>query len=151
MKNRFSILVIPAALVLFSGTPASAQVRIGLDFGAVQVRISPDAPPRPRWEQQPHRPGPNHVWIQGYWDRRGNQWAWAPGRWEEPAQRDSYWIRPQYRNEGGAYRYEPGRWSHQRMEEGEDYNRWHNEQGQGHGKHKGHDKNQHQDNNHWDH
>ncbi|MBL0313356.1 MAG: YXWGXW repeat-containing protein [Holophagaceae bacterium] len=151
MKNRFSIFVIPALLVLFSPTPSFSQVRIGVDLGAVQIRIAPQAPPRPRWERQPHRPSANHVWIQGYWDRRGDQWAWAPGRWEEPARRDSYWIRPQYRREGNAYRYEPGRWSHQRMEEGDDYSRWHNEQGRGRGKKKGHYKNYDRDNDHRDH
>lgn len=137
MQKRLALFVIPAALVLFSCAPAFAQVRIGVDLGAVRIRIAPEAPPRPRWERRMARPGPNHIWIQGYWDRQGDRWAWAPGRWEEPPQRGSYWVKPVYRGEGGAYRYEPGRWSHQRMEEGEDYSRWREERGRGRDQRKG--------------
>lgn len=131
MQKSLVKLAIPAVLALFTSAPAFSQVRIGVDLGAVRIRIAPDAPPRPRYERRTPRPGPNHVWIAGYWDREGDSWGWAPGRWEEPSQRGSTWIRPQYRREGGAYRYEPGRWSHQRMEEGEDYSRWRREHGRG--------------------
>ena len=140
MNHRLARLVMPAALAVFSCAPSFAQIRIGVDFGAVRIRIAPEAPPPPRVEYRMERPGRNHIWIAGYWDRQDDRWAWAPGRWEVPSQRGSRWIRPQYRQEAGAYRYEPGRWSHQRLEEGEDYTRWQKEHGRGQGKHKGHDK-----------
>ncbi len=148
MQKRVAISVMMVALAVLGGAPASAQVRLGVDLGAVRIHIAPEAPPRPRGERKLPQPGPNHVWIAGYWDRRGDQWAWAPGRWEEPAQRDSRWIRPQYRQEGRAYRYESGHWSHQRMEEGEDYSNWRREHGRGHEEHgRGHGwgHNKHQD------
>jgi hypothetical protein len=135
MENRLARLVIPAVLVAFSCVPAIAQVRLGLDLGAVRIRVAPDAPPPPRREVRMARPGPNHVWIAGSWDRQDDRWAWAPGRWEEPSQHGSSWVRARYQREGGAYRYEPGHWSHQRMEEGEDYTRWHKEHGRGHDDH----------------
>jgi len=138
MPQRFARLLFPAALALLSCAPAYAQIRIGVDLGDIRIRIAPEPPPPPRVEVIMVRPSRHHVWIQGYWDRRDDRWAWAPGRWEQPSQRGSSWIRPQYRREGGAYRYEPGHWSHQRMEEGEDYSRWRKEHGRGHGK--GHDK-----------
>jgi hypothetical protein len=138
MQNRLARMVLPAVFVVLSGAPAFAQIRIGVDLGAVQIRIAPNAPPPLRREYRSARPSGNHVWIAGYWDREGDQWAWAPGRWEEPSQEGSSWVRPQYRQESGAYRYEPGHWSHQRMEEGEDYHRWRNEHGRGHAY--GHDK-----------
>ena len=86
-----------------------------------------EAPPPPRHEHRGYAPGPDYVWIDGYWDRQDDRWAWAPGRWEAPGQRGSNWVKPQYRKEGGAYRYEPGHWSHQKMVEGDDYTRWHKE------------------------
>lgn len=140
MQKRLAIFVIPAMLAVFSGEPAFAQVRLGVDLPSVHIRIAPDAPPRPRYERRTPRPGPNHLWIKGYWDRQGDQWGWAPGRWEEPAQQGSTWIRPQYRREGGAYRYEPGRWSHQQMVEGEDYSNWRKEHGRGRGRGRGNDR-----------
>ena len=131
MQKRLSTFMLPAVIAVFSAAPASAQVRVGLEFGPVIIRIAPEAPPPPRVEYRMARPSRSYVWIDGYWDRRDDRWAWAPGRWEEPAQEGSYWVRPQYQREGEAYRYEPGRWSHQRMEEGEDYSRWHKEHGNG--------------------
>ena len=138
MEKRLARMVLPAVLAAMSCVPAFAQIRVGVDLGAVKIRIAPDAPPPLRHETRSFRPSRNHVWIAGYWDRQGDRWDWAPGRWEEPSQRGSRWVKPQYRREGGAYRYEPAHWSHQKMEEGEDYSRWHNEHGHGNGH--GHDK-----------
>lgn len=146
MEKKLARMVLPAVFAAFSCAPAFAQLRVGVDLGAVQIRIAPDAPPPLRHELRSARPGVNHVWIAGCWDREGDRWAWAPGRWEEPDRRGSRWIKPQYRQESGAYRYEPGHWSGQRMEEGEDYSRWHKEHGHGHAY--GHDK---QDNHEKDH
>lgn len=138
MQKKLAALVLPAMLAVFSYAPASAQVRVGVELGAVRIRIAPEAPPPPRVEMRMSRPSRNHMWIQGYWDRQDDRWAWAPGHREEPSQRGSRWIRPQYRRESGAYRYEPGRWSHQRMEEGEDYSRWRDEHGRGSERRRGH-------------
>lgn len=140
MQTRFVRLALPTLLALFASAPAVAQIRIGVDLGAVRIRISPEAPPPPRVEVRMSRPSRDYVWIGGYWDRQDDRWAWAPGRWEQPAQRGSQWIRPEYRREDGAYRYQPGHWSHQRVEEGEDYSRWRKEHGRGNGKHRGHDR-----------
>ena len=138
MQKRLATLIMPAVLAVFSYSPATAQIRVGVYLGPVRIRIAPEAPPPPRVEVIMERPSRDYMWIPGYWDRQDDRWAWAPGRWEEPEQRGSVWIRPQYRREYGAYRYEPGRWSHQRMEEGEDYSRWRNEHGRGHGNGRGH-------------
>jgi hypothetical protein len=129
MQKSLARLVIPAVLAAFSCLPAFSQVRMGVDVGPLRIRIAPEGPPPLRMERRSPRPSRNHVWIGGYWDRQGDRWDWAPGRWEEPAQRGSRWIKPQYRKEKGAYRYDPGHWSHQRLEEGEDYSRWHKEHG----------------------
>jgi WXXGXW repeat (2 copies) len=40
--------------------------------------------PRPpdRVEVITPQPGPEHVWIRGRWERRGDDWEWISGRWE---------------------------------------------------------------------
>jgi hypothetical protein len=140
MQTRLARLVLPAVFAALSCAPAFAQIRVGVDLGAVQIRIAPDAPPPLRREVRSARPGGSYVWIAGYWDREGDRWAWSPGRWEEPSQRGASWVKPQYQKERGAYRYEPGHWSHQKMVEGEDYTRWHKEHGHGQDKHGGNEK-----------
>jgi hypothetical protein len=134
MHIRLAAVIIPAVLATLSSVPSFAQIRVGVDLGAIFIRIAPEGPPPPRMERRMRRPGPQHVWIEGYWDRRDDRWAWESGRWEEPARRGSYWIKPQYHRESGAIRYEPGRWSHQRVDEGEDYSRWKKEHGRDEGK-----------------
>lgn len=94
MQKTLAKLAIPVVLAAFSCAPAFAQVRVGADLGPVRIHIASEAPPRPRVEVRSARPSRNHVWIGGYWDRQGDQWAWAPGRWEEPSQRGSHWIKP---------------------------------------------------------
>ncbi len=151
MTFKLSKLAIPAMFAAFSCVPAVAQIRVGVDLGAIRIRIAPEAPPPPQVEVRMARPSRNHVWIRGYWDRQDDRWAWSPGRWEEPTQRGSRWIRPRYQPEGGAYRYEPGHWSHQRLEEGEDYSRWRQEHGRQPGGHGGRERNRERDDHHREH
>ena len=28
------------------------------------------------------QPSPQHVWVRGRWERRGEGWGWIEGRWE---------------------------------------------------------------------
>jgi hypothetical protein len=38
--------------------------------------------PADRVEVITARPSPEHVWIGGRWERRGDGWGWIDGRWE---------------------------------------------------------------------
>jgi hypothetical protein len=113
------------AFAVLCALPASAQVRA--DIGPLHIRIASDAPPRARYERRTARPDRDSVWIGGYWDRQGDQWAWSTGRWERPSDRNARWVKPRYTREGNAWRYDPAHWSHQQVVEGEDYQKWKNE------------------------
>lgn len=131
MTHGMARLILPAVFAALSCLPAAAQIRIGVELPSIHIRIAPDAPPPIRMEARPYRPSPNYLWVAGYWDRQDDRWAWSPGRWENPGHRGSSWVQPRYQREDGAYRYEPGHWSHQRLVEGDDYNRWRREHGHG--------------------
>jgi hypothetical protein len=113
------VLVSLAALI---GIPAAAQVRVNL--GPVHLRIANEAPPRARYERRTVRTHRDAVWINGYWDRRDDQWMWTSGRWEQRPERRARWIRARYQRDGSAWRYEPARWSNQQVVEGDDYRQW---------------------------
>ena len=49
--------------------------------GGYYVRV---APPPPRYGVVGYAPGPGFAWVDGYWDRRGENWFWVQGRWERP-------------------------------------------------------------------
>ena len=38
--------------------------------------------PADRVEVVPVQPSPQHVWVRGRWERRGDGWFWVEGRWE---------------------------------------------------------------------
>jgi hypothetical protein len=66
-------------------------------------------PPAPIAEAQPPPPGPQALWVPGYWHWSGVQYAWVPGRWEERAP-GAQWYAPHYTQSQGSYFYEPGGW-----------------------------------------
>jgi hypothetical protein len=43
-------------------------------------------------------PGPNYVWVGGYWGRYHNTWHWNTGRWAARPHPEARW--------------EPGHWDH---------------------------------------
>ncbi|HEV2291745.1 MAG TPA: YXWGXW repeat-containing protein [Gemmatimonadales bacterium] len=41
-------------------------------------------PPPDRVEVVTDRPGPDYIWIRGYWAWGGNDYTWIGGRWDRP-------------------------------------------------------------------
>jgi hypothetical protein len=111
MQKQFVKLFFPAAIALFVCAPAFAQRTEGSNREEARARILHNAPPRAKMEKRSARPSPNHTWIGGYWEPQNEQWAWAPGRWEEPSEKGARWNAPKYHHEKDNYRYEAGRWS----------------------------------------
>jgi hypothetical protein len=55
-----------------------------------------EAPPPPRMEVESPMPGPDFIWVQGYWTNDRGAWIWIGGQWQHPPH-------------PGA-RFEPDRW-----------------------------------------
>jgi hypothetical protein len=81
------------AVLLIAGSVLSAQVSIG-------IRIGPPPPPR-IVRALPSRPGPDYVWIEGYWYPVGGRYRWHDGYWTRPVYPRAHWIAPRY--DGGRY------------------------------------------------
>ena len=126
MYQRILKSLVLASLAAFIAAPAIAQTHI--DIGGLHIRIASDAPPQARHEPRPPQPSRDDVWINGYWDRRGESWEWNTGRWERPVDRRYHWVNARYTREGNHYRYDPGHWSNQQLIEGDDYKQWRHEQ-----------------------
>jgi hypothetical protein len=95
-----------AAAVMFISAPLRADIAIPvphIEFHHVHV-----APPHVRIETRTVAPGPDYVWVGGFWDWQGDQWTWVSGRWERPAERTVIWVNPRYDREDDGWRYEPG-------------------------------------------
>ena len=61
--------------------------------GAVFIEFGP---PPPRYELVPVQPGPEFVWVAGFYAWEGGEYVWRPGHWVERPQPRAHWV--------------PGRW-----------------------------------------
>jgi hypothetical protein len=67
-----------------------------------------EAPPAPYVEVVPDSPGPDFVWVGGYWGYSGGRYVWIRGRYIHGHGR--HWH-PGYWNRGpGGYVFVQGRW-----------------------------------------
>lgn len=103
--------------VLTGGVAAMAPAQIPLPPlpPGLNVRITTGRPPAPRREVRVARPGPDYVWINGYWADDGGRWDWVPGRWERPVEPQAYWIPARYIRTSHGTIYEPAHWSNQQV------------------------------------
>ncbi len=99
------------ALTLLAGGAVFGQVSIG-------IQIGPPPPPRVVSVVQV-RPGPEFVWVEGYWYPVGHKYKWHDGYWTRPPYAGARWIPPRH---DGARFYE-GYWEGERGRRDHDH-RW---------------------------
>jgi WXXGXW repeat (2 copies) len=88
------ILTTLLAVALLTCVPVfGAQVSIG-------IRIGPPPPPR-AVAVLPPTPGPEHVWVEGYWYPVGNHYKWHQGYWTRAPYAGARWVGTRY--EGGQF------------------------------------------------
>jgi len=86
------------ALMLLTAGAVFAQVSIGIRIGA---------PPPPRVIRvEPRSPGPEYLWVAGYWYPVSNRYRWHEGYWTRPPFGGARWVGPRYEGE----RYFEGYW-----------------------------------------
>jgi len=66
--------------------------------------------PAPLVEAVPARPGPDFVWVGGYWEPRGDDWAWHRGGWSRPPRSGAVWVEPRHENRGDHVEFSLGFW-----------------------------------------
>jgi hypothetical protein len=106
MKN-FIRATLLASMLLAGGSAFGAQVSIG-------IRIGPPPPPRVV-HVLPSRPGPEFVWIEGYWYPQGRHYKWHEGYWTRPPYAGARWVMPHHDGQQffeGYWEGEHGRFEH---------------------------------------
>jgi hypothetical protein len=89
--------------VLLLGSTVHAQVSVGVSIGhpAPVVIEEPapvviEAPPPPLTYVVAARPGPEFLWVEGYWYPQGHHYRWHDGYWSRPPYAGAYWVAPYY-------------------------------------------------------
>ncbi len=87
MKNLAKAALLVATLfTAISVTPA--QVSIG-------IRIGPPPPPHVV-RVHPVSPGPDFLWVEGYWYPVGGHYRWHEGYWTQPPYAGARWVGPHH-------------------------------------------------------
>jgi hypothetical protein len=105
VKRLISTLCL-TTLLLSGGVASAAQV-------SFDVRIGTPPPPPRVVRVVPHRPGPQYVWVDGYWYPEHGRYAWHNGYWTIPPYRSAYWVQPRWdrgQYYGGHWNGDRGRW-----------------------------------------
>jgi len=120
------------AALLLGGISIASVSRAGAAQVSLGIRIGP--PPAPRvLHVRPMQPGPDYMWIDGYWYPVGGHYRWHEGYWSRPPYEGAHWVGP--RHEGGqfyaGYWDGPhGRFDHDHRwdrDRDRDANRWHDD------------------------
>jgi len=78
--------------------------------GSVFVSVAIAPPPIPVYVQ-PVCPGPNYIWIPGYWAwDPANGYYWVPGYWDLAPYVGALWTPGWWGFAGGVYAWHPGYW-----------------------------------------
>jgi hypothetical protein len=91
MKNLMRTTLLLAGLLLAGATASRAQISVG-------IRIGPPPPPRVV-RVLPPAPGPEFVWIDGYWYPVGRHYRWHEGYWTRPPYAGARWVVPHHDGE----------------------------------------------------
>ena len=92
MKNLIRLSLI-SVILLACGSAYAVQISFGIAIGP---------PPPPRVVHViPRRPGPDFLWIEGYWQPVENHYRWHDGYWVRPPFAGGFWVSPRY--DGRSY------------------------------------------------
>jgi hypothetical protein len=98
MKTLLRSLILLSAILLATGSALAADVSIGIQIGA---------PPPPRvLAVRPASPGPDWVWVEGYWYPVNGRYRWHDGYWTRPPYAGAIWVGPHH----DGQRYFNGYW-----------------------------------------
>lgn len=71
-------------------------------------------PPAPVVEARVVAPGPDYLWVAGYYRWAGGQYAWVPGTWARPPRPRAVWVAPRWEHGRRGWYQVPGHWDNGR-------------------------------------
>jgi hypothetical protein len=88
-----------------SASPMLADLSINLTIDA------PPPPPRQEVIVERDRPGPDYIWVAGFWDGTPGHYVWVGGHWDRPPHPHAAWVAPHWeKDRDGHYHQIKGEW-----------------------------------------
>ena len=100
----------PRRVVVVNQPPPPPPAEVVASGPVVRGEVVVEAPPAPIREVIPVRPSRRHVWVGGYWARRGGHYVWVSGHWALPPRAHAVYVGPHWEHRGGGYIYIEGVW-----------------------------------------
>ncbi len=101
--------LVSAAGLMSPATSAASPLLADVSLN-IGVDLAPPPPPREVVIER-NRPGPDYVWIGGYWDGAPGHYVWRAGRWDHPPHPHAVWSPPRWdRDRDGHYHQVRGEW-----------------------------------------
>jgi len=103
MKNSILLLILTAISLYawISCYPYGAYFDVMIDPPPLRVEIRSDPP------------GPDYIWINGYWDWNGHTYIWISGHWSRHNPHKE-WQPGHWEQRPHGWVWMPGRWVHRR-------------------------------------
>ena len=109
-KRKVIMAVLAGVIPLSALTGCEARIYPARNVAFREVYYD-DAPPPPRRDVVIGvAPGPDFVWIGGYWRRDHDRWAWADGRWDRRPYGHARWEEGRWEHRPRGYVWVEGRW-----------------------------------------
>jgi len=102
--------VAPAGTVAQAPGQATANLPPATASQSTAAAVAPTAPPAPQVEVVPAVPGPDYIWVPGYWGWNGRVWVWVGGRWSVRPWHGAVWVGGHWGRHGRGYVWVGGRW-----------------------------------------
>lgn len=68
------------------------------------------APPPDKTEVVTTAPGPDYVWVGGFWGWSWGHYSWTRGRWERPEHPHQHWVQPRWERRDDHFVFVEGYW-----------------------------------------
>jgi hypothetical protein len=104
--GRIGLITAGMSCLVFTASPLLADISVNL------MVVGPPAP-RPEVVIEANRPGPDYVWVGGYWGGSPGNYVWASGHWDRPPHdhAHAHWVAPQWQKDhDGHYQQTKGEW-----------------------------------------
>jgi hypothetical protein len=99
----------PGGPVVVATATAAAPTPLPSPTTVVVTEVG-SAPPPPIAETIVVSPGPQYVWVAGYWRWYGHSWGWIRGAWVIPPRHRAVWVSGRWGRRFGHVTWVEGHW-----------------------------------------